>query len=94
MNLAAGIRGQRFPGEMWLIRLAIVHPRSIDREGLLVTSFEEYDMPGIKMENGIASAGGAKQPQFVLVNNNFELPDLLGAAYEHLIKFFADSAGK
>jgi hypothetical protein len=34
------------------------------------------------------------QPQFVLVNNNFELPDLLGAAYEHLIKFFADSAGK
>ncbi len=34
------------------------------------------------------------QPQFVLVNNNFEFPDLLGAAYEYLIKFFADSAGK
>ena len=34
------------------------------------------------------------QLQFVLVNDNFEFPDLLGAAYEYLIKFFADSAGK
>ena len=33
-------------------------------------------------------------PQFVLVNENFEFPDLLGAAYEYLIKYFADSAGK
>ncbi len=29
-----------------------------------------------------------------LTNNNFEFPDLLGAAYEYLIKYFADSAGK
>src|SRR5258705_9128272 len=34
------------------------------------------------------------RPQFVLVNENFEFPDLLGAAYEYLIKYFADSAGK
>ncbi|MFC5452576.1 type I restriction-modification system subunit M [Paenibacillus aestuarii] len=34
------------------------------------------------------------QPDFVLLNDNFEFPDLLGAAYEYLIKFFADSAGK
>ena len=34
------------------------------------------------------------QPRFVLVNDNFEFPDLLGAAYEYLIKHFADSAGK
>lgn len=34
------------------------------------------------------------QPGFVLINENFEFPDLLGAAYEYLIKFFADSAGK
>ena len=34
------------------------------------------------------------QPQFMLVNDNFEFPDLLGAAYEYLIKYFADSAGK
>jgi len=29
-----------------------------------------------------------------LCNEDFEFPDLLGAAYEYLIKFFADSAGK
>lgn len=29
-----------------------------------------------------------------LVNNNFEFPDLLGASYEYLIKYFADSAWK
>ncbi|ATU98061.1 N-6 DNA methylase [Aeromonas mytilicola] len=29
-----------------------------------------------------------------LSNNDFEFPDLLGAAYEYLIKYFADSAGK
>lgn len=34
------------------------------------------------------------QPKFLLVNDNFEFPDLLGAAYEYLIKYFADSAGK
>lgn len=34
------------------------------------------------------------QPGFTLVNDNFEFPDLLGAAYEYLIKYFADSAGK
>jgi type I restriction enzyme M protein len=34
------------------------------------------------------------QAKFVLVNDNFEFPDLLGAAYEYLIKYFADSAGK
>ncbi len=26
------------------------------------------------------------QPQFVLVNDNFEFPDLLGAAYEYLLR--------
>lgn len=29
-----------------------------------------------------------------LGDDNFEFPDLLGAAYEYLIKYFADSAGK
>jgi type I restriction enzyme M protein len=29
-----------------------------------------------------------------LANDDFEFPDLLGAAYEYLIKYFADSAGK
>ena len=34
------------------------------------------------------------QERFRLTNDNFEFPDLLGAAYEYLIKYFADSAGK
>ena len=34
------------------------------------------------------------QERFGLTNDNFEFPDLLGAAYEYLIKYFADSAGK
>ncbi|MFK5891781.1 MAG: type I restriction-modification system subunit M [Pseudomonadota bacterium] len=29
-----------------------------------------------------------------LANDDFEFPDLLGSAYEYLIKYFADSAGK
>lgn len=29
-----------------------------------------------------------------LIEENFEFPDILGAAYEYLIKYFADSAGK
>lgn len=29
-----------------------------------------------------------------LVNENFEFPDLLGAAYEYLLKYFADESGK
>lgn len=29
-----------------------------------------------------------------LANSDFEFPDLLGASYEYLIKYFADSAGK
>jgi type I restriction enzyme M protein len=29
-----------------------------------------------------------------LTDDNLEFPDLMGAAYEYLIKYFADSAGK
>lgn len=29
-----------------------------------------------------------------LVNDNFEFPDLLGAAYEYILKYFADEGGK
>ena len=32
--------------------------------------------------------------EIALGNQDFEFPDLLGAAYEYLIKYFADSAGK
>ena len=33
-------------------------------------------------------------PEFILTDDYFEFPDLLGAAYEYLIAEFADSAGK
>ncbi|MCX6700298.1 MAG: type I restriction-modification system subunit M N-terminal domain-containing protein [Methanomicrobiales archaeon] len=32
--------------------------------------------------------------KYRLRNEDFEFPDMLGAAYEYLIKYFADSAGK
>ena len=32
--------------------------------------------------------------EILLANDDFEFPDLRGAAYEYLIKYFADSAGK
>jgi type I restriction enzyme M protein len=32
--------------------------------------------------------------KYRLLNDDFEFPDLLGAAYEYLIGEFADSAGK
>lgn len=32
--------------------------------------------------------------QYRLCDEDFEFPDMLGAAYEYLVKFFADSAGK
>jgi type I restriction enzyme M protein len=32
--------------------------------------------------------------KILLTDDNLEFPDLMGAAYEYLIKFFADSAGK
>ena len=31
---------------------------------------------------------------YIFTEDNFEFPDLLGAAYEYLLKFFAESAGK
>jgi len=38
--------------------------------------------------------GSVDKEGIPLVNDAFEFPDLLGAAYEYLIKYFADSAGK
>ena len=43
---------------------------------------------------GIFPSDHFNQPNFQLMNDNFEFPDLLGPAYEYLIKFFADSEGK
>lgn len=53
-------------------------------------------------KKGKTSVGDAKWIELInhfnrmppLLNDNFEFPDLLGAAYEYLIKYFADTAGK
>ena len=48
-------------------------------------------IPDIKLRQLITHFG---QDEFRLRNEDFEFPDLLGAAYEYLIGEFADSAGK
>ncbi len=46
------------------------------------------------LDDDILSAFVQNFEKIPLRDENFEFPDLLGAAYEYLIKFFADSAGK
>jgi catechol 2,3-dioxygenase-like lactoylglutathione lyase family enzyme len=41
----------------WAVDDVVAEVRELKAGGVV---FEEYDMPGIKMENSIASAGGAK----------------------------------
>ncbi len=45
-------------------------------------------------DHGLRSSRPSAGQGVPLVNDVFEFPDLLGAAYEYLIKEFADSAGK
>jgi len=46
------------------------------------------------MDDGALIAFIQHFDEIPLSNEDFEFPDLLGAAYEYLIKYFADSAGK
>ncbi|MEI6234473.1 MAG: N-6 DNA methylase [Planctomycetota bacterium] len=46
------------------------------------------------MEDSVLVAFIQHFDEIPLANGCFEFPDLLGAAYEYLIKYFADSAGK
>jgi type I restriction enzyme M protein len=46
------------------------------------------------MDDGTLIAFIQHFDEIPLSNEDFEFPDLLGAAYEYLIKYFADSAGK
>lgn len=50
--------------------------------------------PKITDERGKDLLDHFNHPHFKLTSDNFEFPDMLGAAYEYLIKHFADSAGK
>src|SRR5256886_4016303 len=84
-------------GNMLNKALAAVEDENDALAGLLSTNinFNEINgktkIPDQKWKDLLAHFN---QPRFVLVNETFEFPDLLGAAYEYLIKYFADSAGK
>lgn len=60
-------------------------------EGVLVSiDFNKKDkLPDNKLRNLISHFS-----KYRLRNSDFEKPDLMGSAYEYLIKMFADSAGK
>lgn len=54
----------------------------------------EKNTPKLKNNDLLNLLDHFDKPGFVLVNENFEFPDLLGAAYEFLLKYFADESGK
>lgn len=78
-----GKRGEGFTNAQW--KKLIDHfndPNSTEEK-----KTKRAKDPLLESETGFIS-------NFRLTNDNFEFPDLLGAAYEYLIKYFADSAGK
>ncbi len=78
-----GKRGEGFTNAQW--KKLIDHfndPNSTEEK-----KKKKAKDPLLESETGYIS-------NFRLTNDNFEFPDLLGAAYEYLIKYFADSAGK
>jgi type I restriction enzyme M protein len=84
-------------GEMLMKALAALEEANEPLEGVLKhINFNEEINGKRKVRDGNLKdlIDHFNQPNFVLVNDNFEFPDLLGAAYEYLIKYFADSAGK
>lgn len=84
-------------GEMLMKALAALEEVNEPLEGVLKhINFNEEINGKRKVRDGNLKdlIDHFNQPNFVLVNDNFEFPDLLGAAYEYLIKYFADSAGK
>lgn len=59
------------------------------------TKFNEVNTKGEKkLPDGILVQLINDFNEITLTNDNFEFPDLLGAAYEYLLKYFADIAGK
>ena len=65
------------------------HNSSLERV-LVATDFNDKErLPDKKLRDLLSHFS-----TFRLRNEDFERPDLLGAAYEYLIKMFADSAGK
>ena len=59
------------------------------------TNFNETNTNGErKLPDEVLSEMIKDFNNYPLVDENFEFPDLMGAAYEFLIKYFAESAGK
>ncbi|MEN0045677.1 MAG: type I restriction-modification system subunit M [Bacteroidota bacterium] len=83
-------------GELLNTALAQLEMRNDALRGVLK---DNINFNVIKSNKRVISDAKAKElidhfNKVKLTNDNFEFPDLLGAAYEYLIKYFADSAGK
>ena len=71
--------------------IAAIEEENDELEGVLVSiDFNKKDkLPDKKLRDLISHFS-----KYRLRNSDFEKPDLMGSAYEYLIKMFADSAGK
>ena len=61
MYPSAGAGTSKASTAFWAVNDVAAEVAELKARGVV---FEEYDMPGIKMENSIASAGGAKTAWF------------------------------
>lgn len=61
MYPSPGAGTSRARAAFWQVDDVAAEVAELNRRGVI---FEEYDMPGIKMENSIATAGGAKTAWF------------------------------
>ena len=61
MYPSAGAGTSKASTAFWAVDDVVAEVRELKAKGVV---FEEYDMPGIRMENSIASAGGAKTAWF------------------------------
>jgi catechol 2,3-dioxygenase-like lactoylglutathione lyase family enzyme len=61
MYPSAGAGTSKASTAFWAVDDVVAEVRELKARGVV---FEEYDIPGIKMENSIANAGGAKTAWF------------------------------
>lgn len=61
MYPSAGAGTSRASTAFWAVDDVVAEVAELKRRGVV---FEEYDMPGMKMENNVVSAGGAKTAWF------------------------------
>jgi predicted enzyme related to lactoylglutathione lyase len=61
MYPSAGAGTSKASTAFWAVEDVAAEVAELKKRGVI---FEEYDMPGIKTENGIASSGGAKTAWF------------------------------